>query len=222
MKLLKINIFIIIIIIIGWILYLVVFPKIKVKEITLPDLRNYSLNDAISFLNNNKLKYKIIESDYSDIPSIINTFPSGNTSVKKGSTVKLYVSLPIDSKLNDYTNTMYKDSIDEINEYILAKGYILKEEYVVRNDISEGLIIDQREEMGIITITIAKKSDIYLSNYIGLNILDVIDELSNLNITLKYVSSPVDFNIILKQSVYNKNIKENNNSEIIFYLSKGI
>lgn len=222
MKFLKVTILLIFVILLIWILYLFVFPNIKRKQILLPDLSQFSIIHAKSFLDENDIKYKIIEDDYSEIPKIKRTVPKSNTYVKQGSSIKIYVSAQKNSVLNDYTNTLYQDSHEEILNYSIIKGYKIDLKYEIRNDIMDGIIINQEEKNGVIYITLSKSEDLYLKNYIGYNVVDIIKEIEGLNISFNYIPSFVDFNIIIKQSVYNKYICKNNESEIIFYVSRGI
>lgn len=222
MKFLKVTIPLIFVILLIWILYLFVFPNIKRKQILLPDLSQFSIIHAKSFLDENDIKYKIIEDDYSEIPRIKRTVPKSNTYVKQGSSIKIYVSAQKNSVLNDYTNTLYQDSHEEILNYSIIKGYKIDLKYEIRNDIMDGIIINQEEKNGVIYITLSKSEDLYLKNYIGYNVVDIIKEIEGLNISFNYIPSFVDFNIIIKQSVYNKYICKNNESEIIFYVSRGI
>lgn len=222
MKFLKVTILLIFVILLIWILYLFVFPNIKRKQILLPDLSQFSIIHAKSFLDENDIKYKIIEDDYSEIPKIKRTVPKSNTYVKQGSSIKIYVSAQKNSVLNDYTNTLYQDSHEEILNYSIIKGYKIDLKYEIRNDIMDGIIINQEEKNGVIYITLSKSEDLYLKNYIGYNVVDIIKEIEGLNVSFNYISSFVDFNIIIKQSVYNKYICKNNESEIIFYVSRGI
>ncbi len=222
MKFLKVTIPLIFVILLIWILYLFVFPNIKRKQILLPDLSQFSIIHAKSFLDENDIKYKIIEDDYSEIPRIKRTVPKSNTYVKQGSSIKIYVSAQKNSVLNDYTNTLYQDSHEEILNYSIIKGYKIDLKYEIRNDIMDGIIINQEEKNGVIYITLSKSEDLYLKNYIGYSVVDIIKEIEGLNISFNYIPSFVDFNIIIKQSVYNKYICKNNESEIIFYVSRGI
>lgn len=222
MKLFKLIIISLSILIFIWIVYLFIIPNIKKEEIILPNFKDYSLTEAKTFLDNNDIHYEIIEYDYSDSVSIEKSLPEAYTTVKKGSYLKLYINMPINSNLLDYTNVLYSDVENLILDYVEAKNYKLIINYEVNNDLYEGIIISQEEVNNSLILSISKNEDFYIDNYVGLNILDVIDDIKEFNISLNYISSLIPFNIIIRQSISNKYIKYNNQSEIILYISKGI
>lgn len=221
MKLFKLNIVAISILIIGWIIYLIIIPKMKRKEIILEDLTKYSITEAEEYLNKNNLKYHIIEKDSSDIIQIIGSKPKAMTKIKEKTTVDIYISRPKEKVLNDYTDTFYNEAIEEINEYVIAMGLRLEIIYEERNDIAPNIIISQKQIGNTIELKVSKKKDVVVGNYIGMNINDIDEDIKKLNITYIYISSFVDFNTILRQSVYNKVLCPNNKNELIFYVSKG-
>ena len=63
-------------------------------RVSVPDIKNYNLDDAKRALAGNKLKYKIVEAFSSSIPAkqIVDVNPQPGTSVRQNSTVALTVS----------------------------------------------------------------------------------------------------------------------------------
>jgi len=125
--------------------FVFVYPKLfGAKEIVMPDLTNYSLEEGIEELESLGLKEGItiqIMDENIEEGNIVKTTPVANTTVKEGSVVDIYVSLGKEKyEFLDYINRNYTDVYKLLNQAGFKN--IIKNE-VYDDERAEGVIIAQ-------------------------------------------------------------------------------
>ena len=219
-------------IIIIWLLYIFVIPKVlNNKEIIVPDVKGYDLNEALNILEDNNL---IVLINYIDGPDdkALYTFPLKDSVVKSGSNINLYISKKKIVYYDEFIGLVLDSNIDMIENYCANNKIDYEVEYKLDNNSIPGVIINQNKnskniinEGDLLIFTVAR-SELYFSmpNLVGMNIYDGIKILNDFNIKTNviYYYAPVESDTIIFQSVEKGNtIKKGNNSIIDLYVSKG-
>ena len=160
-KLSKLNIAIIIIssvlaiLVAGMSIWAIVYPKMtEKKEITVPDVSNYSVVDAEKLLKEQGLNVATDLEEKNDGTieegNVISTKPQSGRSVKVGTEITLVVSLGANGiNLDNYVGKNYY----EIKGILEAKGiYVLVEKKEVsekdKDKYKENIILEQKPESG--------------------------------------------------------------------------
>lgn len=222
-----------ILIVSSWIFYIFIVPKVlKNKEVVVPDVKGYTLDNAVKILEDNKLEVLVCYLD-GNVDEVLYTFPYKDTKVKHGSNINLYVSLKQVVYYEEFIGLILDNNLDMINNYCISNGISYKVEYLLDNDSIPGMIINQSKKKNdivnngdILIFTIAK-SDLYfpMPNLVGMNIYDVLSLLNDykLKTNIIYYYAPIEKDIVIFQSVGVGNvIKKGNSYPIDIYVSKGL
>jgi beta-lactam-binding protein with PASTA domain len=220
-------------IIFSWLFYLFVIPKVlKDRNIIVPDVKGYSVDEAIKKLEENKLEVLVCYVD-GTIDEVLYTFPLKDSTVKYGSNINLYVSRKVTLYYEEFIGLDLDRNIDMINNYCVTNGISYEVEYKLDNDSIPGIIINQNKTKkdkvnkgDIIVFTIAR-SNLYFTmpNLVGLNIYDALIILDNYGIKANviYHYAPIDIDVVIFQSIGEGNtIKKGNSYPIDIYVSKGL
>ena len=136
-------------------LFIIFFPQLtKTPDVKIPDVSNKSEVDAESLLLNKGFKVNVnIEKIYSDTieeGKVVKTEPSVNRTVKKGTSITIYVSLGSEKiEISDYTG----ENIYEVKAKLELKGLKVLVESKDVEDVTlyvdkEDIIIDQSQKEG--------------------------------------------------------------------------
>ena len=133
----------------------------KTKYVTIPDLRNLTVQEAKDLLAQRNLeiddsRITWILSDDVQKDLIISSIPETDEKVEVGTKIKITVSNGIYSILKNYIGTNYKDALEELNKLNFKVKTL-----PVDSDLEAGTVIEQSIEAGT-------KYDSSLSNEISL------------------------------------------------------
>lgn len=233
MKILKYMWILNILIILSWIFYIFVIPKVlKERNIIVPDVRGYSVDDAVKKLEENKLEVLICYVD-GTVDEVLYTFPLKDSIVKYGSNINLYVSLKATVYYEEFIGLVLDSNIEMIDNYCINNGISYEVEYKLDNNSIPGIIINQSKNKkdkvnsgDTIVFTVAR-SNLYfpMPNLVGMNVYDALKVLDDFNIkaNIIYYYAPIDIDIVLFQSIGEGNtIKKGNSYPIDIYVSKGL
>lgn len=222
-----------ILIIVSWIFYIFIIPKVlKNRNIVVPDVKGYSINDAVKKLEENKLEVLICYIDGTN-DEVLYTFPLKNSTVKYGSNINLYVSKKKVTYYEEFVGLVLESNIEMIDNYCINNGIKYEVEYKLDNNSIPGIIIKQSKDKNDIVnkndkiIFTVARSDLYFTmpNLVGMNIYDALKLLDNykMKANVIYYYAPIDNDVVIFQSVEKGNtIKKGNNSIIDIYVSKGL
>lgn len=133
----------------------------KTKYVTVPDLRNLTVQEAKDLLaqknleiDDSRITWTLSDDVQKDL--IISSIPESEEEVEVGTKIKITVSNGIYSVLKDYVGTNYKDALEELNKLNFKVKTL-----PVDSDLEAGIVIEQSLEAGT-------KYDASLSNEISL------------------------------------------------------
>lgn len=222
-----------VLIIMSWIFYIFIIPKVLInRDVIVPDVVGCTVDDAIKILDDNKLEVLVCYIDGTN-DEVLYTFPYKDSKVKYGSNINLYVSKKTLVYYEEFIGLVLDTNIDMINNYCINNGISYQIEYRLDNNSIPGIIIDQsmnKKDLvnkGDVLIFTVAKSDLYfpMPNLVGMNIYDVLCLLDNYNLkaNIIYYHAPIDNDIVIFQSISEGNIvKKGNSYHIDIYVSKGL
>lgn len=220
-------------VILCWVFYLAIYPKINNrKDVEIPDVYNNSLNEAKTKLKDSDLRFKIVEVENSNKVSVLYSMPEVGSIVKSKSIVTLYITKQEEIILDDFTNVLYCDVKTEIEEFCSANKIKLFVDEIVDNDLPEGIIVSQSQEpynkitSKVLTIKVVKHDNKFeFPDLVGKDIEEAIELIGkyDLNINYVYEYSLEPYGVIIAQSIKpNTKVIKGNKNEIIIYVSKGM
>ncbi len=173
------------------------------KDFLMVDLSGMNLDEARDALREHNLYISNnIEYQFSDIfekGQIISTLPEAGTTVEKGSQIRVFVSNGSYYDILDYTGLM----IDDVKALIESETRLtVKVTTKVEPDIPNGTILKQEgfaagdkidpNERGTIVFVVAADLEVYMKNYIGMDIHEAMKDLKSLGIEAELVPIPFD------------------------------
>lgn len=173
------------------------------KDFLMVDLSGMNLDEARDALREHNLYISNnIEYQFSDIfekGQIISTLPEAGTTVEKGSQIRVFVSNGSYYDILDYTALM----IDDVKALIESETRLtVKVTTKVEPDIPNGTILKQEgfvagdkidpNERGTIVFVVAADLEVYMKNYIDMDIHEAMKDLKSLGIEAELVPIPFD------------------------------
>lgn len=173
------------------------------KDFLMVDLSGMNLDEARDALREHNLYISNnIEYQFSDIfekGQIISTLPEAGTTVEKGSQIRVFVSNGSYYDILDYTGLM----IDDVKALIESETRLtVKVTTKVEPDIPNGTILKQEgfaagdkidpNERGTIVFVVAADLEVYMKNYIDMDIHEAMKDLKSLGIEAELVPIPFD------------------------------
>lgn len=188
--------------------------------------------DAIIKLEKLDLDYQIILVEGEE-NKIVKTIPYGGTNIKKNTCVDVYVGTKLNEVYSGFLGLEYDKVCDEINDICKRHNINLVVEYEQCLDFINGVIIYESipigttlEDCSELKIKVSKNDEYFLMpNLVGLSIYEALDILNEYNIKpiINYLSSPVDIDVVLFQSIVKDQIvKKGNIYEMTLYVSNGL
>jgi beta-lactam-binding protein with PASTA domain len=193
-KLILLNLIIIMIIImiglLGLNFYLESYTLHNI-EITVPDLRNFSINEVKPLLENRKLRYNIIDSNYESSKAafvILDQKPKPNTKVKENRRIYLTINAknPPQVKLPMLLDQSHRIAIEQLKISGLKADSLIYRPHFARDAvigimykgsiIKEGEILNKGSSVNLIVGMGTSKEKVAVPNLSGLTVL-MADEL---------------------------------------------
>lgn len=172
------------------------------KDFLMVDLSGMDIDEARDALREHNLYISNnIEYQFSDIfekGQIISTLPEAGTAVEKGSQIRVFVSKGSYYDILDYTGLM----IEDVKALLESETRLtVKVTTQVEPDIPNGTILKQEgfaagdkidpNERGTIIFVVAADLEVYMKNYIGMDIHEAMKDLKSLGIEAELV--PINF-----------------------------
>ncbi len=225
--------FVILGIIIIWLYFIFISPKIFNNQIvTIPNVLNLNEERTIATLTENNVKFKIAYIE-NDEEVTLRTIPYAGTTIKADNVITVYIGKRMPEKYHSYLGLLYNDVIDQINIMCEKNGLNLKIEYeevenyisgiIIKESLTDGDVLNQNSEL---CLTISVNTDSFLMpDLVGMSIDEAIELLKdyNVKINLIYYQTPIDSNLVIFQSTQaNTLVNKNNPYELDLYISKGL
>ena len=232
MKLIKFFWSGIFIIVLWWIIYFFVFPKVFIKkEIEIPNLVGLKEIEAINILDNNNIKYNIVYVNGDD-NIVVNTYPEYKTKIYEEYVIDVYIEKNIPKCYPLFVNKLFDDVINDLDN--LIKEYDINYEIsYVKGDYVSGIIISQSKGINeeikngytIKFVVGLSNNSFCMPNLIGMNLFDamkILDE-NNIIYDIIYYPSAIDEDIVLSQSILPGRIYDNRNKDKVeIVVSRGM
>lgn len=220
-------------IILIWIYFLFISPKIFNNSIvTIPNVVDMTEEQAITELNNYKINYQITYVE-NEKEVALKTVPFAGTNIKADFVVDLYIGKIMPMSYKSYLGRVYEDVEEEIGLMCNNYGLNLKIEYEENNNVISGVIIKESLVDGSVLnqgdelcLTLSANHSTYMMpNLVGLTVeeaLELIQEYQ-IKVNLTYISTPVDEDLIIFQSTPENTLIQKNNPYVLdLYISKGV
>lgn len=220
-------------IILIWIYFLFISPKIFNNSIvTIPNVVDMTEEQAITELNNYKINYQITYVE-NEKEVALKTVPFAGTNIKADFVVDLYIGKIMPTSYKSYLGRIYEDVEEEIELMCNNYGLRLKIEYEENNNIISGVIIKESLVDGSILnqgdelcLTLSANHSTYMMpNLVGLSVeeaLMLIEEYQ-IKVNLTYIPTPVDEDLVIFQSTPSNTLIQKNNPYVLdLYISKGV
>lgn len=185
------------------------------KEVTVPDLRGMTVEEATTALDDLKLKLEVGDevssADY-DKGEIVSQDPRAEMTVKEGFTVTVNISKGmVKGTVPNVVNRTSKDAMYIIKSY----GYDVGEVTTENSDLPKDVVIRQNPEEGVdaapgsridLVVSLGSASEqVSMPNLIGLDIDKAKDELAKAGLSIKSIghemSDAFKFNTVMWQQI---------------------
>lgn len=216
-----------------WIYYIFISPVLFYSNtILVPDVVGLNEEDAVRKLEDLDIGFKITYVE-DESENVIKTLPYSGVSIKRDYIIDLFIGKKMPSRYPGFIGRIYDECILDIERICNDSNINIVILYEERNDVISGIIVkesinegerlDQHNEL---ILTISKNQDYFLMpNLVGMNINEAIKILKEYNISpiINYYSSPIDYDLVLYQSILKDSIvKKGNKYEVTLYVSKGM
>lgn len=221
------------IIVIGWIYFLYLSPRIfKPVQRTVPNILGLSEEEAAAELERNKILYRI---HYIDGESfcVDSTMPKYGSRIYESYTVEVYIQKPLPKYYQSFVGLLYDENIERISSYCNTNHLKFRVEYVIDNSVKSGQIIGQSkapdeilEAESEIVFQVAVSDDyVSMPNLSGMHIDEAMKLLDSygLRYNVIYYNAPLEQDIVISQSLTEGSIiKKGNAYNFDIYVSKGM
>lgn len=205
---------------------------LKTKDITVPDVTDMEIQEAIAVLEDKGFKIgdtKEMNDEEIDVDKVIKTDPKAGNKAKKGSNITVYVSIgKVKMTLSDYRGRQY----DEVFRLLERRNFkdIIKTE--VHDDAEPGTIIEQTPEANeeiitdetVLKFTVSKGPEkIVLKDLTGFNEKGVLDYAESVDIHIDVKEEhdeTVQSGLVISQSPA-AGTQLDKNSKVTVIVSKG-
>ncbi|MBZ4682614.1 MAG: eukaryotic-like serine/threonine-protein kinase [Fusobacteriaceae bacterium] len=194
-----------------------------------PDLSNLTFNEAVVLLENSDIKLKKVDEDFSEFEKgkIYLQIPEAGSSIKKGRTIKVWVSKGKNSiVVPDFSN------LDIIDAKVMAeqKGFSIKNivythstqkiNTIITTDPKEGTIMSSDKQLSFLVSSGPINEFVRMPDIIGLNINDARKKLEKNQLfigNIEYIeNSLIEPNIVFDASIsVNEKIKKGSSINIV-------
>lgn len=220
-------------IIILWVYFLFISPKIFSKEIlVVPNVVSLSEKEAIDTLEKAHIDYQITYVENLS-EEVLKTLPYAGTEIKSDYKVMVYIGKVLPKSYHSFLGQVYEDVEEDIqklcNEFDLKLNIEFEEDetkmsgIIIKESLIDGTILNQGGEL---CLTISKNNDTFLMpRLIGLTIDEALNMIKDypMKVNINYYATPIEEDIVLFQSTSeNTMIDKKNQSVLELYVSKGL